>query len=64
VTATRFFSDPLKVESGLRLSKGADFSLAAKCLKQYPRGIPVEADDATGRYLHNWLEAQALRREA
>jgi hypothetical protein len=61
VTATRFFSDPLKVESGLKLPKDADFSLSAKYLEQYPRGIQAEADDAT---VHDWPEAQVLRREA
>jgi tetratricopeptide (TPR) repeat protein len=37
---------------------------ATKWLGQYPGGIPVLEDDATGRHLHNWLEAQVLCREA
>jgi hypothetical protein len=28
------------------------------------QGIPVLYDDARGLHLHNWLEAQVLRREA
>jgi tetratricopeptide (TPR) repeat protein len=35
---------------------------ATKWLKQYPKGIPA-APEATGLHLHNWLEAQILRRE-
>ncbi len=37
---------------------------ATKWLAQYPKGIPVMPDDATGLHLHNWLEPQVLRREA
>jgi serine/threonine-protein kinase len=37
---------------------------AVKWLRQYPKGIPAEPDDTTGWHLHNWLEAQVLRREA
>jgi serine/threonine protein kinase/tetratricopeptide (TPR) repeat protein len=37
---------------------------ATKWLEQYPKGVPVAPDDATGLHLHNWLEAQVLRREA
>jgi hypothetical protein len=36
---------------------------ATKWLEEYPQG-PAAADDATGLHLHNWLEAQVLRREA
>jgi serine/threonine-protein kinase len=37
---------------------------AMKWLGQYPEGIPAEPDDTTGLHVHNWLEAQILRREA
>ncbi len=37
---------------------------ATKWVEQYPKGVPVQEDDATGLHLHNWLEAQVLRREA
>jgi tetratricopeptide (TPR) repeat protein len=33
-------------------------------LDQYDDGMPSRADEALGLHLHNWLEAQALRREA
>jgi tetratricopeptide (TPR) repeat protein len=36
---------------------------ATKWLVQYPEYL-VRLDDAEGLHLHNWLEAQALRREA
>ena len=37
---------------------------ATKWIEQFPEGIPVLGDDAKGIHLHNWLEAQVLRREA
>jgi tetratricopeptide (TPR) repeat protein len=37
---------------------------ATKWLEHYPKGIPPVPNDATGLHLHNWLEAQVLRREA
>jgi serine/threonine-protein kinase len=37
---------------------------AMKWLEKHPQGIPAERDDSTGWHLHNWLEAQVLRREA
>jgi hypothetical protein len=37
---------------------------ATKWIEKYPKGIPVAPDEATGLHLHNWLEAQVLRREA
>jgi formylglycine-generating enzyme required for sulfatase activity len=37
---------------------------ATKWLQQYPKGIPLAPDDSKGTHLHNWLEAQVLRREA
>src|SRR5262249_55665619 len=36
---------------------------ATKFLDQFPQGIPEKEDDR-GLHLHNWLEAQVLRREA
>jgi tetratricopeptide (TPR) repeat protein len=36
---------------------------ATKFLDQFPQGIPEKEDD-WGLHLHNWLEAQVLRREA
>jgi hypothetical protein len=36
---------------------------ATKWLEEHPQG-PAAPDDATGLHLHNWLEAQVLRREA
>jgi hypothetical protein len=38
--------------------------LATKWLAEYPEGIPVREDLATGLHLRNWLEAQVLRHEA
>ena len=37
---------------------------ATKWFEQYPKGIPLAEDDAKGLHLHNWVEAQVLRREA
>ena len=37
---------------------------ATKWLEQYPEDHPVQADNVKGLHLHNWLEAQVLRREA
>ena len=33
-------------------------------LDQYRDGMPARADEEVGLHLHNWLEAQVLRREA
>src|SRR5207249_238720 len=33
-------------------------------LDQYPEGTPPGAEQELGLHLHNWLEAQVLRREA
>jgi hypothetical protein len=37
---------------------------ATKWVEQYPKGIPLVPEDSKGLHLHNWLEAQVLRREA
>ena len=37
---------------------------ATKWLEQFPNGFPVPYDATKGLHLHNWLEAQVLRREA
>ena len=37
---------------------------AEKWLAQYRDGIPADAEEKLGLHLHNWLEAQILRREA
>ena len=37
---------------------------ATAWLDQYRDGMPDRADDELGLHLHNWLEAQVLRREA
>jgi formylglycine-generating enzyme required for sulfatase activity len=37
---------------------------ATQWFRQYPKGVPVAPDDSNGLHLHNWLEAQVLRREA
>ncbi len=37
---------------------------ATKWLDQYPEGYLVVLDDKNGLHLHNWIEAQVLRREA
>jgi formylglycine-generating enzyme required for sulfatase activity len=37
---------------------------ATKWFEEYPRGIPLMPDDSKGMHLHNWLEAQVLRRES
>jgi hypothetical protein len=37
---------------------------ATAWMGQYPQGIPETPDDVRGLHLHNWLEAQVLRREA
>jgi hypothetical protein len=36
---------------------------ATKWLEEHPQG-PAAEDDDQGLHLHNWLEAQVLRREA
>jgi hypothetical protein len=33
-------------------------------LDQYPDGLPASAEEELGLDLHNWLEANVLRREA
>lgn len=37
---------------------------ATEWLDQYPDGMPDRAEAELGLHLHNWLEAQILRREA
>jgi hypothetical protein len=37
---------------------------AQKWLEQYREGVPPNAEAVTGLHLHNWLEANVLRREA
>src|SRR5262249_38672245 len=37
---------------------------AQNWLDQYRDGIPANADEKLGLHLHNWLEANVLRREA
>jgi hypothetical protein len=51
-----------------RLGNGAEarrrLDKAATFLKEVGAALPDDADERLGLHLHNWLEAQVLRREA
>ena len=46
------------------MDDGKRRELVTQWFEQYPKGIPVAPDNSRGMHLHNWLEAQVLRREA
>src|SRR5262249_13851362 len=49
---------------GRRAEARAWLDRATKWLEQFSTGHPVKPDESRGAHLHNWLEAQVLRREA
>jgi tetratricopeptide (TPR) repeat protein len=49
---------------GRRAEAQALLDRATKWLEQFPSGHPVKSDESRGLHLHNWLEAQVLRRQA